>query len=129
MGGAIADAFATAIEWVKSAIEWVKSLASRSIPQWIKDTAGVFGIQLSADPSAVQSLAGGVPAYMTLDAQPAFQLSAVMWDGLSAIASATQQRPTIVEITVNGALDPHAVARQIRGLLRDSAEVRGADVL
>lgn len=85
------------------------------IPGWIGDALGFLGLSAPAAASLAASAPG--PA--------AFAAGAALYSPARSITPAGLGG-TVVQINVNGALDPRAVAKQIRDLLNTDARLRGA---
>lgn len=129
--GWVIDGISGVIEWVKSAISWVSSLLGS------QETAASNASALStASTASVRTMAYSAPMAMSTYAMPAATttFSATTFSAPTALTSssvsgarrdARRDSGQTVNITVNGALDPNAVARQIRGLLRTDAQYRG----
>jgi hypothetical protein len=102
---AMKDAISGVIEKIKSAIDWAKNLV-KNIPV----IGGLFGRSVGPQ---------GVPGFML---HPAPGVTGVSLRGPSALGVSTGRGgPGVVNITVTGALDPVAVARQIQALLGQQA--------
>ncbi len=106
----IADVFWGVVDAVKSAYEWVKNLFSGfHLPDWLNSVLSWFGLSAPTGEGGAIELA----ATTALVAAPSLARAALGPRG------GGPQITNTTTITVNGALDPVSVARQIRDLLAD----------
>lgn len=119
----IVGGFQTIISWVRSAADWVRSLFSMAVPGWVSQVGSFLGFGGTMATPALVAGAAGVPAGI---GGPSLPLSPARF----AANAGSTDGPTIVNVTVNGALDPVAVGDQIKRLLtgtlrRDGVIVNG----
>ena len=117
----IANAFNAVVDAVKSVYDWVTSLFSGfQLPDWLSTVLSWVGLEAPSGPESGAILA----AAGTTDA-PFARLAS--W----ALAPRTGSGPApvggVVNITVNGALDPDAVARQIGRILSRRDLINGTE--
>ena len=106
----IADVFWGVVDAVKRAYEWVKNLFSGfNMPDWLNSVLSWFGLSAPTGEGGAIELA----ATTALVAAPSLARAALGPRG------GGPQITNTTTITVNGALDPVSVARQIRDLLAD----------
>lgn len=106
----VVDVFWGVVDAVKSAYEWVKNLFSGfHLPDWLNSVLSWFGLSAPTGEGGAIELA----ATTALVAAPSLARAALGPRG------GGPQITNTTTITVNGALDPVSVARQIRDLLAD----------
>nr|DAI73889.1 MAG TPA: tail tape measure [Caudoviricetes sp.] len=114
MFSGVAGAIANVVGWVANLIGKLSMIRWPAPPKWL---SGMF-----EPPEMMPPIAPGGPVYGGM-------LRAGISDAPGVIASASRAAsspgPTVVNINVEGALDPRAVADQIRSVLRDDARTRG----
>ena len=110
----VASTISTVVGWVNRLISAIASIRWPSPPSWLGSVLGEANpaLSLMASSGDVQTIAYGRFA----QAGPL---------GSIGQAGPTLAPPTVVNINVEGALDPRAVAEQIRGVLRADARTRG----
>lgn len=116
------------ISLLQSAKSWVSSLFSSQMPGWMRTVSGWFGFaaiapQDDATTAVARAATYGTPTAMASLVAPAAFAPA------SGSSSSGSGAPTVVNITVEGALDADAVARQIEGLLTRLGRRRGSLVI
>jgi len=97
----IVGAIGTVIDWIASLLEWIGAIRWPTPPAWVSE--------LFSD-----------PAMVTFGPATNGLVTAAVSPGPSALRIASSSRgasPTVINIRVDGALDPMAVADQIAGLL------------
>lgn len=114
---AIRAAFDAVSSAISSVISWIKKIKWPEPPSWLKSIGSGIGsiFSFSAAPASA-------PAMRSLSAAPAVSTLAATPSVVGRIARATARAAAPADsgtnITVNGAIDPDAVARQIERLLR-----------
>lgn len=106
---------------IKKAVEWVGKLIGKLANLKFPDIGGFLG---KLNPFSV-GIAGGSPVPATVAGVSAFGRAAPAVVSSSSSAGTVRRRAAGVSITVNGALDPESVARQITQLLGDYADRQG----
>ena len=117
----IGDAFNAVVDAVKSVYDWVKNLFSGfQLPSWLQTVLSWVGLEAPSGPES-----GAILAATGATDAPLARLAS--W----ALAPRTGPGPTpvggVVNITVNGALDPDAVARQIGRILSRRDLINGTE--
>lgn len=115
----VVDVFWGFVDAIKSAYEWVRDLFSNfHAPQWLTSILGWIGLTAGsgAGPGIIQASAG----------QP---LAAPRLSRAALTGRAAPQVNNITNITVDGALDPISVARQIGDMLADYGVIQGGGVV
>lgn len=115
------DLGAGASRVVDNIIGWFAGIPGRvagffnsiSIPGWISDALGFLGLS-----APVSMFTAAAPAYATFAASSPSALA-------SALMRPTGAGATIVQVNINGALDPVAVGRQVRRALDTEGRVSG----
>lgn len=119
----VVDIFWSVVDAVRSAYNWVADLFSGfTPPAWLSSVAGFVG--LSADPGAVASVqAAGRPGPIAYHARP---LRVPRPASSPAHPGGPMQ---VINVTVEGAVDPYATAEQIRRILAQYDRQRGGVTL
>ena len=130
LAGVLVGAISSAMSWFQRIADAISSVVS-----WVNNLIGALGrIHWPKPPSWLGSMfgSGDNPGLMLAAAdsnQIAYgRFAAGGLVGMLGQAPSNPAPATTVNITVNGALDPRAVAEQIRGILRDDDRARGLGV-
>lgn len=116
----IVDSFNNIIGVIKTAIDWVGRLFSGfSVPGWLKDVMSFMGVGATGF-----TIAGGFDM-SGLDAGLG-ATGSILSIGNAGGGSAPAVTQNTYNLTVNGALDANAVARQIDGIMTQYDRQRGA---
>ncbi len=114
------DAFNNISTAIQGVIDWVASLFNGfSVPGWLKDVMRFMGAGATGFDMAVGYDLSGLPAGMGAT-------GTMPLGGLFGGAGNSRTEVTNVNVTVNGALDPNAVARQINDLLKRHTKNSGS---
>jgi len=118
----ITGAIQNVIGWIQNALSWVRSLTS-GIAGAVGKMLG-FGGATAATPEASAGYYSG--AGFGGGSFDGGATSVFSTPGLFSAPAPKQPAPTIINVTVNGALDPAAVGAQIDGILRQHLRRSGA---
>lgn len=113
----IAGAISTVVGWVNRLIGAIGSIRWPSPPSWLGSILGstdMAGVTTGIAPGDTETIAYG-----------RFNAGALLGGLGTAAAISSPAAATVVNINVTGALDPRAVADQIRSVLRADARTRG----
>jgi hypothetical protein len=110
---AVRDAFFAVVGAVNSVISAIRSIRFPSPPGWLRNLGGFSAFSLAGDEAATQRLATFAADSETVAQQ---LITPAVFAPASSGAGAAQPA-TIVNVTVNGALDPNAVGRQIEDVV------------
>lgn len=114
------DGFKNISNAVQGAIGWVRSLFNGfSVPGWLRDVMKFMGVGATGFDMAVGYDLSGLPAGMGATGTTGFS-------GIFGGGSGGRTEVTNISVTVNGALDPVAVGKQIDGVLKKYARSTGA---
>lgn len=125
---AVGSAISTVVGWVQTLIGWLGNIKWPSMPGWL---GGLFGGGMDA---AFKAVPGGqdffrfLPSATLLAQAPAPALSAAEFGpatGALGRGGGMQLQNVTVNITIEGAVDPMATARQVRELLSDLDKTTG----
>lgn len=115
----IIDGFWAMVDGVQSAYTWVSNLFSNfTPPAWLSQVGSFLGLSAGGAPPTIEAAAGAAASVPTLATLVRRRTSAD-----------TTPAPSVVNITVNGALDPVAVAEQIRRILTAAERRTGAVII
>lgn len=114
----IAGAISNVIGWIQNALSWVRDLAG-SIGGAVGKALGLGGATSAA--GYLMAPAAAAPAGFAGGATSVFSTPSIV--GTPRVRAAA---PTIINVTVNGALDPAAVGKQIDGILQQHLRRAGA---
>lgn len=122
-GSYFANLYWAVVGWVRSIFDWLASIPGRirnafhvEPPGWMSKAAGILGF--AAPPAGMPGDPLALTAATTWATTPA-------WPSPTGPRPATPAPNVAVNITIQGALDPRAVAKQIRDILNTDARLSG----
>lgn len=121
----VTSGFNWIISLIRSAKSWINSLFSSSMPGWLRTVTSWFGVASLAPEDGTAPAIARAAALDSTATTMAGLVAPAAFAPSSGGTGLNGSTPTVVNITVEGALDPEAVARQIEGLLTKLGRRRG----
>jgi hypothetical protein len=130
LGGVFGDVFGAIVRFIQPAVDVIKWIADKI--KWVLDKIGAVGNFIGglfgAPAPAPAATRGGALFGAPGGLRTAGSLLTAGGGIGSSPSAATSGAGTVVNVTVNGALDPVAVGKQIQGVLRDYSRRSGRQV-
>lgn len=121
--GVIVDAVKAVINTVKALIDWIKKIS------WKKALPKMFSFSFGADYAPLKGIMPPESLFKFLPAQalafagvPDITAARITYSGLFAPQKQSVDAAPVINVTVNGAIDPIATGKQLEGILNDWAK-------